>query len=93
MVTLLQISCFLFQFYIKPQLIFQDYFSGEVVSYSNFTSNHNRYHQLAGKDEVVSYSNFTSNHNLFSLPVFMIEVVSYSNFTSNHNSCNDEDVI
>ena len=55
--------CFLFQFYIKPQLIEASYRPSDVVSYFNSTSNHNVFGGSFRPGQVVSYFNSTSNHN------------------------------
>ena len=57
-------SCFLFQFYIKPQLPIYTSVPFHVVSYFNSTSNHNLNTPVKHKLSVVSYFNSTSNHNL-----------------------------
>ena len=58
------VSCFLFQFYIKPQQSFDSVGLFRVVSYFNSTSNHNSADAEGPADGVVSYFNSTSNHNL-----------------------------
>ena len=58
-----QIGCFLFQFYIKPQLGHRGGIRTPVVSYFNSTSNHNAARAGNALAHVVSYFNSTSNHN------------------------------
>ena len=77
--------CFLFQFYIKPQLNGSRNITVTVVSYFNSTSNHNVGLRLLMRHSVVSYFNSTSNHNSFRPREHRKHVVSYFNSTSNHN--------
>ena len=56
-------GCILFHFYIKPQLQNAQKPTGQVVSYSISTSNHNCRRRQIAIGGVVSYSISTSNHN------------------------------
>ena len=72
--------CFLFQFYIKPQLSPPGALPMPVVSYFNSTSNHNRTMTSEEIRNVVSYFNSTSNHNYTGvetspLPLFLISIL------------------
>ena len=58
-----KLRCFLFQFYIKPQLSPPGALPMPVVSYFNSTSNHNAQTRRYPVQKVVSYFNSTSNHN------------------------------
>ena len=77
--------CFLFQFYIKPQLNGSRNITVTVVSYFNSTSNHNTTGARITIPHVVSYFNSTSNHNTPARRTGSRQVVSYFNSTSNHN--------
>ena len=78
--------CFLFQFYIKPQLSPPGALPMPVVSYFNSTSNHNRTMTSEEIRNVVSYFNSTSNHNYTGvetspLPLFLISILHQTTTT------------
>ena len=78
-------SCFLFRFYIKPQLLWCHPFGFGVVSYFDSTSNHNCSQVKSCICSVVSYFDSTSNHNSSAGGSSAGSVVSYFDSTSNHN--------
>ena len=80
-----QDSCFLFPFYIKPQLA--DFFLRfrEGCFLFPFYIKPQRWPERPYGWRVVSYFHSTSNHNTTSQTVKMEGVVSYFHSTSNHN--------
>ena len=85
MKTGVSFRCFLFLFYIKPQLCWCYSFFWLVVPYSFSTSNHNLHFSMLFREWVVPYFFSTSNHNLSIASPCVVPVVSYSFSTSNHN--------
>ena len=78
--------CSSFQFYIKPQPLYECVPSCFVVPHSNSTSNHNATRMFRASSIVVPHSNSTSNHNMPAGETHPSKVVPHSNSTSNHNN-------
>ena len=77
--------CFLFQFYIKPQLNERISAVKERCFLFQFYIKPQRESSCRRQHYVVSYFNSTSNHNMLLFFIVYLLVVSYFNSTSNHN--------
>ena len=85
-------GCILLKFYIKPQLVMENYARQGSCILSKFYIKPQRTLYAEFFDPVVSYRNSTSNHNYVGTYIVLYDVVSYRNSTSNHNNASDGDI-